>query len=229
MGMTLASGHATSTSTNRLSGYYARGKVMGTALGVYGTWRPARSAEAYEGLYVDGSVQRVHVRNRVEGVALAPERYGSRGWQSTLEAGYVIRMGSAVGGGIFLEPQVQLGYNHWDDLRHTEVNGTEVTARNVQGLHGRVGLRLSGVTRGDAATPQVQPYLAANWLRTRAHSQVWMDNEQVVARIPSSRAEVSAGAWLKLSNGLGAWAALARQQAGGYHLTSAQLGVRYHW
>ncbi|WP_256775920.1 MULTISPECIES: autotransporter outer membrane beta-barrel domain-containing protein, partial [unclassified Stenotrophomonas] len=114
-------------------------------------------------------------------------------------------------------------------LRHTEANGTVVTTQDADGLYGRVGLRLSGVTRwGDGAT-DVQPYIAANWLHTRAESQVWMDDERVDARIPRSRAEVSAGASLKFANGLGAWAGLARQQASGYHLTSAQLGMSYSW
>ncbi|WP_249335739.1 hypothetical protein [Stenotrophomonas maltophilia] len=43
---------------------------------------------------------------------------------------------------------------------------------------------------------------------------MWMDDERVEARIPRTRAEVSAGASLKLANGFGAWAGLARQQSG---------------
>jgi len=104
-----------------------------------------------------------------------------------------------------------------------------VTTQDADGLYGRVGLRLSGVTRFGEGTTDVQPYIAANWLHTRAESQVWMDDERVDARIPRSRGEISAGASLKFVNGLGAWAGLARQQASGYHQTSAQLGMSYTW
>jgi autotransporter family porin len=229
VGVMLYSGNATSTSTNPLSGYYARGKVKGEALGVYGTWRAGGAADPYAGFYLDGSVQRAQFRNRVEGVGLITERYDSRGWQGAIETGYAFRVGGAQNGGIFLEPQLQVGYNRWDDLHHTEANGTVVTTQDADGLYGRAGLRLSGVTRWGDGSAEVQPYLAANWLHTRAESQVWMDNERVEARIPRSRAEVSAGASLKFANGVGAWVGLARQQASGYHQTSAQLGMSYSW
>lgn len=229
VGVMLSSGNATSTSTNALTGYYARGKVKGEALGVYGTWRTGNAVDPYAGFYVDGSVQRAQFRNRVEGVGLDAERYDSRGWQGAIETGYAFRVGGAQAGGIFLEPQLQVGYNRWDDLRHAEANGTVVTTQDADGLYGRVGLRLSGVTRWGDGAADVQPYIAANWLHTRAESQVWMDDERVDARIPRSRAEASAGASLKFASGFGAWAGLARQQASGYHQTSAQLGMSYSW
>ncbi|WP_171958508.1 autotransporter outer membrane beta-barrel domain-containing protein, partial [Stenotrophomonas maltophilia] len=74
---TLAKSDATSRS--RLTGYSARGKVNGGALGVYGNW-------SNDALYVDASVQRGQFRNRVQGEGLAEERYDSDIWQSSLEA-----------------------------------------------------------------------------------------------------------------------------------------------
>lgn len=92
VGVMLSSGNATSTSTNALTGYYARGKVKGEALGVYGTWRTGNAVDPYAGFYVDGSVQRAQFRNRVEGVGLDAERYDSRGWQGAIETGYAFRV-----------------------------------------------------------------------------------------------------------------------------------------
>ncbi|MCU1141361.1 autotransporter outer membrane beta-barrel domain-containing protein, partial [Stenotrophomonas maltophilia] len=63
---TLAKSDATSSS--QLTGYSARGKVNGGALGVYGNWNN-------DALYVDASVQRGQFRNRVQGEGLAEERY----------------------------------------------------------------------------------------------------------------------------------------------------------
>lgn len=229
VGVMLSSGNATSNSTNELSGYYARGKVKGEALGIYGTWRGGNGADPYAGFYVDGSVQRAQFRNRVEGIGLAAERYDSRAWQGAVETGYAFRVGGASNGGIYLEPQLQVGYSRWDSNRHTEANGTVVGAENANGLFGRAGLRLSGVTRWGNGAAEVQPYLAANWLHTRAESQIRMDDERVDARIPRSRGEFSGGASVKFSNGIGAWGGLSLQRASGYHQTSAQVGVSYSW
>ncbi|MHC9015650.1 autotransporter family protein [Stenotrophomonas bentonitica] len=227
-GVMLSAGNAGSTSTNALTGYYARGKVKGAALGVYGTWR-APHEDPYAGFYVDGSLQRSQFRNRVEGLALTPERYDSKAWQGAVEAGYAVRVGGAANGGLYLEPQLQVGYNRWDDLRHTEANGTVVTTRDADGLFGRAGVRLSGVTRWGTSAAQVQPYVAAHWLHQRAASGVLMDDEAVDARIPRSRGEFSAGASLKFANGVGAWGGLSLQRASGYHQTSAQVGLSYSW
>ncbi|PJL58919.1 autotransporter outer membrane beta-barrel domain-containing protein [Stenotrophomonas maltophilia] len=228
-GVVLSSGNATSTSTNELTGYYARGKVKGEALGLYGTLRGGNGSDPYAGFYVDGSVQRAQFRNRVEGIGLAAERYDSRAWQGAVETGYAFRVGGARNGGLYLEPQLQVGYTRWDSNRHTEANGTVVGAENANGLFGRAGLRLSGVTRWGNGSTEVQPYLAAHWLHTRAESQIRMDDEVVDARIPRSRGEFSAGASLKFSNGIGAWGGLSLQHASGYHQTSAQVGMSYHW
>ncbi|HDS1137742.1 TPA: autotransporter outer membrane beta-barrel domain-containing protein [Stenotrophomonas maltophilia] len=228
-GVMLASGNATSTSTSALTGYYARGKVKGEALGVYGTWRGGNAADPSAGFYVDATVQRAQFRNRVEGVGLEAERYRSRAWQGTLEAGHVFRIGGASNGGIYLQPELQVGYNHWSDTRHTEVNGTEVTIEDANGLFGRAGVRLSGVTQWNKVGAELQPYVAAHWLHNRANLQVDMDGDAVDARIPRSRAEVGAGASLKFAGGVGVFGGVSLQHASGYHRTAAQLGVNYSW
>ncbi|MCU1180647.1 autotransporter outer membrane beta-barrel domain-containing protein, partial [Stenotrophomonas maltophilia] len=203
VGVMLSSGNASSTSTNELTGYYARGKVKGEALGIYGTWRGGNGADPYAGFYVDGSLQRAQFRNRVEGIGLDTERYDSRAWQGAVETGYAFRVGGASNGGIYLEPQLQVGYSRWDSNRHTEANGTVVSTENANGVFGRAGLRLSGVTRWGNGAAEVQPYLAANWLHTRAESQIRMDDEIADARVPRSRGEFSGGASVKFANGIG--------------------------
>lgn len=229
VGVMLSSGNASSTSTNELTGYYARGKVKGEALGIYGTWRGGNGADPYAGFYVDGSLQRAQFRNRVVGIGLDTERYDSRAWQGAVETGYAFRVGGANNGGIYLEPQLQVGYSRWDSNRHTEANGTVVSTENANGVFGRAGLRLSGVTRWGNGAAEVQPYLAANWLHTRAESQIRMDDEIGDARVPRSRGEFSGGASVKFASGIGAWGGLSLQKASGYHQTSAQVGVSYSW
>nr|WP_277948692.1 autotransporter outer membrane beta-barrel domain-containing protein [Stenotrophomonas maltophilia] len=228
VGMMLSNGNASITSTNELTGYYARGKVKGEALGIYGTWRAAHE-DPYAGFYVDGSMQRAQFRNRVEGVALAAERYDSKVWQGAVETAYAFRVSGGSNGGIYLEPQVQIGYSRWDNLHHTEANGTVVTSTDADGLFGRLGVRLSGITRWGNGAAGVQPYLAAHWLHTRTTSGIRMDDELVDAHIPRSRAQASGGASVKFANGLGVWGGLSLQKSSGYHQTSAQVGVSYSW
>lgn len=229
IGVQLSAGNATSTSTNELSGYYARGKVKGEMLGLYGTWRRSESDEPYAGFYVDGSLQRAQFRNRVEGIGLDTERYEARAWQSAIESGYTFRIAGNDSRSVYLEPSLQIGYNRWDNEGHTEANGTVVRTLGANGVFGHVGLRLSGVTRWGGAAAVVQPYIAANWLHDRARSQILMGDELANARIPRSRGEITAGASMKFASGIGAWAGMTVQKSGGYHQTSAQLGINYTW
>jgi len=228
-GVMLSSGNASSTSSNDLTGYYARGKVRGEALGVYGTWRGGNAADPNAGFYVDGSLQRAQFRNRVEGVGLETERYSSDAWQGAVEAGYAFRVGGASNGGIYLEPQLQLGYSRVSVGEHTEANGTVVQAHAASGLFGRAGARLSGVTQWGDSGATVQPYVAVNWLYNGADASVRMNDELVDARIPRSRAELSGGASVDFGNGFGAWGGVSLQKASGYHQSSAQVGLSYRW
>ncbi|WP_251263510.1 autotransporter outer membrane beta-barrel domain-containing protein, partial [Enterobacter hormaechei] len=67
---------SSATSRSDVTGFSARGKVEGGALGVYGNW-------ANDAMHVDASVQRGQFRNRVQGEGLAEERYDSDIWQSS--------------------------------------------------------------------------------------------------------------------------------------------------
>ena len=137
---TLAKSDATSRS--QLTGYSARGKLNGGALGVYGNW-------SNDALYVDASVQRGHFRNRVQGEGLAEERYDSDIWQSSLEAGYRFGIGQIGSTALSLQPELQLV-----TPTPTPIATRKPTARwcglGDSGLSGRVGLRLQGEGRSAA-------------------------------------------------------------------------------
>lgn len=229
-GVMLASGNATSTTTSHLTEYSARGKVRGEALGVYGTMRARAGDDPYAGLYLDGWVQRQQFRNKVEGAGLATERYDSKAWQGAVEVGYAFRLtGDAARGGLYLEPQVQVGYTDTDSDTHVEANGTIVEAQEAGGMFARAGLRLSGVTRWGGTAAEVQPYLQANWLYNNRDQVLLFDGESVENRIPNTKFEIGAGASIKFKSGLGTWAGLAIQSTSGYRSTSAQLGMSYSW
>lgn len=229
-GVMLASGNASSTTRSHVTEYSARGKVRGEAIGVYGTIRKFAGEDPYGGLYVDGWLQRQQFRNKVEGAGLSVERYDSKAWQGAVEAGYAFRLsGDPIRGGLYLEPQIQVGYTDISSDPHVEENGTIVEAVEAGGMFTRTGLRLSGVERWERKAALVQPYVEANWIYNKRDDAVLFDNELVDNRIPASKLEIGAGASIKFASGVGVWAGLAIQSASGYRSTSGQIGLNYSW
>ncbi len=213
---------SSATSRSDVTGFSARGKVEGGALGVYGNW-------STDALYVDASVQRGQFRNRVQGDGLAEERYDSDIWQSSVEAGYRFGIGQIGTTTLSLQPELQLVYTDAKTDVHTETNGTVVRAAGNSGLSGRAGLRLQGDGHS-AAGASVSPYLAANWYRDGAGNGIAFDDEVLKAGIPRNRYELSAGARVEFRSGLSAWGGfgVARGDSG-YREATANLGVAYKW
>ncbi|HAL22432.1 MAG TPA: autotransporter outer membrane beta-barrel domain-containing protein [Stenotrophomonas sp.] len=213
---------SSATSRSDLTGFSARGKVEGGALGVYGNW-------ANDAMYVDASVQRGQFRNRVQGDGLAEERYDSDIWQSSVEAGYRFNIGQIGDTALSLQPELQLIYTDAKTDVHTETNGTVVRAAGNNGLSGRAGLRLQGESRS-AAGASVSPYLAANWYRDGAGNGIAFDDEVLKAGIPRNRYELSAGARVEFRSGFSAWGGFGVMRGdSGYREATANLSVAYNW
>jgi len=213
---------SSATSRSDLTGYSARGKVEGGALGVYGNW-------ANDAMYVDASVQRGQFRNRVQGEGLAGERYDSDIWQSSLEAGYRFNIGQIGSTALSLQPELQLVYTDAKTDVHTETNGTVVRAAGNSGLSGRAGLRLQGEGHS-AVGASVSPYLAANWYRDGAGNGIAFDDEVLKAGIPRNRYELSAGACVEFRSGFSAWGGFGVMRGDSdYREATANLSVAYKW
>ena len=145
---------------------------------------------------MDGSVQRAQFRNRVEGIGLDAER------TTTVPGGcggnrLRVPCRRCQQRGIYLEPQLRVGYSRWDGNRRTEANGTVVSTECQWPVRPRGPAPVRRDPLGNG-TAEVQPYLTANWLHTRAESQIRMDDEIADARVPRSRGEFSGGASVKL-------------------------------
>jgi autotransporter family porin len=213
---------SSATSRSDVTGFSARGKVEGGALGAYGNW-------ANDAMYVDASVQRGQFRNRVQGEGLAEERYDSDIWQSSLEAGYRFNTGQIGTTALSLQPELQLVYTDAKTDVHTETNGTVVRAAGNSGLSGRAGLRLQGEGHS-AVGASVSPYLAANCYRDGAGNGIAFDDEVLRAGIPRNRYELSAGARLEFRSGFSAWGGFGVMRGdSGYREATANLSVAYKW
>ncbi|WP_312318441.1 autotransporter outer membrane beta-barrel domain-containing protein [Stenotrophomonas sp.] len=221
LGLMGTAAQSSATSRSEVTGYSARGRVEGGALGAYAGWSNGTA-------FVDSTVQRGQFRNRVQGERLAEERYASDIWQSSLEAGYRIGIGQLGGMALSLQPELQLVYTDAHTDLHVESNGTVVRAVGNDGVSGRLGLRLQGDTTA-AVGVQVQPYLAANWYRDGGAAGVAFDDEVLNAGTPRNRYELTGGGRVDVGS-LSGWGGLGVTRGDhGYREVSAQLGLSYRW
>ncbi len=225
-GVMLGSGRTDSTVVSELTGYSAKGRVRGNAVGVYGTWM--QDADGTQGAYIDANLQYGRFDNRVKGVGLEPEQYDSRMASASLEAGYTFNVWQGASSQLYLQPQLQLSYADFRADRHVEHNGTVIDRADAGGLNGRVGVRVFG--GGTAAGNVVQPYMGVNWLRGSGTSALQFNGDRLGADVPRNRYEVQAGAQLKLGQRWSAWGDLSVQRGDhGYRNVGGQVGLRMAW
>lgn len=222
VGLMATLAQSSATSRSQLTGYSARGKVEGGAVGAYGSW-------SRDALYLDASMQRGQFRNRVQGEGLAEEQYDSDIWQSSLEAGYRFGIGQIGSTGLSLQPELQLVYTDVHTDRHEEANGTVVRSLGGSGLSGRVGLRLQGEGHSGAGA-SVSPYVVANWYRDGASNGMAFDDDVLQASVPRNRYELNAGARVDFRSGLSGWGGFGVMRGDhGYREATANVGVAYRW
>lgn len=225
-GVMLGTGRADSSAVSDLTGYSAKGRVRGSAVGVYGTWLQA--ADGTQGAYMDANLQYGRFDNRVQGIGLAPEHYDSRMASASLEAGYTFNVWQGSASALYVQPQLQLSHVDFRADRHVESNGTVIDHADAGGLSGRLGVRVFG--HGTAADNALQPYLGVNWLRGSGTSTLQFNGDMLGADVPRNRYEVQAGAELKLGQRWGAWGGLTVQRGDhGYRNVGGQLGLRKAW
>lgn len=225
-GVMLGTGRADSSAVSDLTGYSAKGRVRGSAVGVYGTWLQA--ADGTQGAYMDANLQYGRFDNRVQGIGLASEHYDSRMARVSLETGYTFNVWQGSASALYLQPQLQLSHVDFRADRHVESNGTVIDHADAGGLSGRLGVRVFG--HGTAAGNIVQPYLGVSWLRGSGTSTLQFNGDMLGADVPRNRYEVQAGAELKLGQRWGAWGGVSVQRGDhGYRNVGGQLGLRMAW
>ncbi|MCU1196903.1 autotransporter outer membrane beta-barrel domain-containing protein [Stenotrophomonas maltophilia] len=225
-GVMLGTGRADSSAVSDLTGYSAKGRVRGRAVGVYGIWLQA--ADGTQGAYMDANLQYGRFDNRVQGIGLEPEHYDSRAASASLETGYTFNVWQGSTSALYVQPQLQLSHVDFRSDRHVESNGTVIDHADAGGLSGRLGVRVFG--HGTEAGNTVQPYLGVNWLRGSGTSTLQFNGDRLGADVPRNRYEMQAGAELKLGQRWGAWGGVSVQRGdGGYRNVGGQVGLRMAW
>jgi len=221
IGALLSAGRAETTSRSTVTGYRASGKVEGGAAGVYASW-------SNDALTVGASVQHGRFSNQVQGEGVAQERYDTRAWQTSIEAGYRFDAGSIGGLQLSLQPQLQLTHTAVSMDTHVESNGTVIADAGGNGLSTRVGLRLEG--QAATGSGRFIPYLALDAHHAAKDVAVSFDGEVLEGGMPRRRVDLQLGGQLVLGGGLSAWGGIgASHGTDNYRDTSARVGVSYQW
>ena len=223
----LGSGRANNTVTSRLTGYSAKGRVEGRAIGIYASW--LQDPAATTGLYLDAWANHAQFKNSVQGDALNEERYDSKADSASIEAGYGVQVANGERVAMFVEPQIQLSYTRFTSDSHTESSGTMIDGSDADGLTSRVGVRFFGHANTEVGN-RVQPLVSVNWIHQSSDNVLHFDGERVAGGLPQDRYEAKAGASLQLGGRWSAWGDLGLQRGdGGYKDVIGQIGLRAGW
>lgn len=228
-------GHGTSRNRSRsvLSGYQAEGRVEGASVGLYASWFDP--SEDQSGFQLDSWVQWAEYRQRVQGTALAPERYRSRTASASVELGYAWPLNFGEFTTVYVEPQMQINYTDYKAAAHVEQNGTVVTSQGAGGLSTRTGIRIYGRNGShgphDQVNNWVQPYVTLNWIRnSHATDSLRFDGQPWAGGTETSKTEAKVGVQLQLSPRTSGWGEFGVESGSNRHRgVGAQMGLRYNW
>ncbi|HVI55925.1 MAG TPA: autotransporter outer membrane beta-barrel domain-containing protein [Luteibacter sp.] len=224
LGIMAAVGRADTRGTSLLTRYAARGRVRGAAAGVYGGFR------GDDGTYVRGWAQYAHVNQRVEGDALAAERYGTGMLTASVEAGHRWRHALNRSTDTYIEPQAQILMTRLRGGTHREVNGTRIAPLHGTGATARIGVRAAArwnTPNGHVASP----YLAANWIRRLGHLDATTFNTEAYdAGVPRNSYGLKLGVALMRRSGWRLWTDVeTRFGAHRYRRVVGSIGIRKVW
>ncbi|MEN3931392.1 autotransporter outer membrane beta-barrel domain-containing protein [Microvirga sp. W0021] len=214
--------------SNRRALYKAKGEVDGYSVGVYGTWH--QNEQNGTGLYVDGWAQYGWYDNSVHGYGLNKEKYDSRTFTVSLEAGYGFELMRSESWQVLFQPQVQVAYVNYSADSHFETGGaTLVKSKKDDGFVTRVGGRFSGVYTYDG-NKKLRPYMEANWWYREQSGALLMNSDFVRSDLPRNSAEIKLGIQGEFANGWEAWGEVSTKFGGnGYSDVGGLLGVKYTW
>lgn len=224
VGIMAAMGQSDTRGTSTVTGYSARGRVKGAAAGVYGGFRTAA------GTYLRGWSQYAHFNQRVEGQALANERYGSGALTASVEAGHRWRMALNRDTDVYLEPQAQLVATRLRGGTHVEANGTRVAPRHASGSTSRLGVRAAArwqTPGGHVASP----YVAGSWLRRLGRlDATQFDTTSLAGGVPRNAYALKLGLSIVRNDGWRFWSDVeSRFGTGRYRRMAGTVGVRKVW
>ncbi|PWW07089.1 autotransporter outer membrane beta-barrel domain-containing protein [Mangrovibacter plantisponsor] len=231
LGVMAGYGHSDSNSRSDITGYSAKGRVSGYSVGPYATWYQDITTRAVG--YFDTWALYNHFENRVDGEALASEKYTSRGAIVSLESGYSFQVTGNDRQSAWIQPKAQMIWSNLMVDDHQEKNGTVVHQQTVTNVLTRVGMR--GYLRGhskldDDTGRQFQPFVEANWVHNTHNWGIKMDDVTAYSAGSRNIGEVKLGVEGHISQSVDLWGSVTQQVGDkGYSSTQGTLGVKYRF
>ncbi|MEJ8851381.1 autotransporter outer membrane beta-barrel domain-containing protein [Variovorax rhizosphaerae] len=210
-------------------GLSAHGDVDGYSLGVYATWYG--NPDISTGPYADAWVMGGSYHNKVRGQGLVEDKYNSRVYTASLEAGYSFKVLDDGKNQMYIEPQAQVVVQNYRADNHLEATGTFVSGMKDSGVTTRLGVRIHGSMDNGAGGRMLRPFAEFNWWHGSSFDQSMQFNtDRVTDRMPSNRYEVKLGLQGNLTKNVSAWGSIGGEVGGnGYRSVKAQAGIKYSW
>ena len=227
-------GYANQKSSTRsdVTHYRADGSISGYSAGVYATW--LQDSIDNTGAYVDMWGLYNWFDNNVKGESLSSESYKSKGFTTSIEAGYTWKTGERdKDQQYFIQPKAQITWMGVDADDHHEANGTKVTAEGKGNIQTRLGVRafINGRSTLDKGKERTfEPFVEANWVHNTKTFGTRLNDVKIEQAGTKNIGELKAGVEGQVSRNVNIWGNVAQQIGDkGYSDSSAMLGVKVNF
>ncbi|KFC84163.1 autotransporter outer membrane beta-barrel domain-containing protein [Hafnia alvei] len=216
------------------SGSHSKGSAEGYSVGTYATW--FANDETHTGAYVDSWLQYSWFKNKVNGEALAQEKYNSKGFTASLESGYAFLAGASRSYNFYLQPKVQAIWMGVKADDHMEASKTRVASEGNGNVQTRLGIKafMTQPSQEKEAQAQVfKPYIEATWIHNSKDFAVNMSHETTGSHTfkqggTANVAEAKLGVEGDVNKRLNVWGNVGQQVGSkGYSDTTVTFGVKY--
>ncbi|WP_158214334.1 autotransporter outer membrane beta-barrel domain-containing protein [Ignatzschineria sp. F8392] len=218
VGLFAAYGHSSIKSRQAATGLSAKGRSHGFGLGLYATL----GDKVTEGLYLDGSIQYVHFRNKISGDELVEETMKTKGLITSLEGGYTWQLAES----LYLQPQAQITWMGAKMDSLTDHYGTHISG-SKNNIETRLGARLF-MEKTLESGHLVTPYLELNYYHNSKPFYTYFDETKIEQKGTRNVGEMKLGFEGKVEKDLNIWGEVGyRKGSNSYHNTTISVGLRY--
>lgn len=206
---------------------HAEGKVRGYNLGMYATWQQIPSSEA--GVYLDSWVMQGWFRNKVKGAGLAEEKYNSRSFSASIEAGYGFVVSETQSTRYYLQPQAQVIWSRFSANDVYEQTQTRVHEQGESFASYRLGVRFKAEIEQSNGLP-LSPFAELSYWRHPGSSHMSFNERSAQDITPKNVLASTVGLNAHLSKNASVYGRLSYMVGNQkYRDSNVQIGVSYAW
>ncbi|WP_368888447.1 autotransporter outer membrane beta-barrel domain-containing protein [Morganella morganii] len=229
-------GNQKSNSISGMTGLRSEGSLNGYHAGIYGTWYQNDADK--QGLYIDTWAMYNWFNNTADGQGLSSEKYRSKGFTASVEAGYTIKLGeyrtevNNMTNTVYILPQAQVIWMGVKSDDFTDSTKTQISFLGNNNIQTRAGIRafINGrSTSEQGENTEIQPFIEANWIHNTESYGVKLDDVRNYANGGEKNiGEIKIGVESKFNNNSAVWINAAQQFGkNGYSDTQGMLGIKY--